>query len=546
MAEAPSGNGAPKVGPITSLPQYSAQVAARAADMQGKIDVISELSEAMVRQTQERDQFIPGTTETPESLLVKRQGQLEAQRQAQRVAQAADWENTAVILARDISTLAMQKRDLTAKIQQDASVSLFDDPLTAIANAFTLPWDQQALDATSQKLDAAASDMQKINAHVQQSAQTAEKIATQVTAESIASTSAAIANLFKTKEISARIDAAKQGAEGIQKLLAMDAAQADALIKITQERDREEARAQRNKVFELQVQEFNRKLKKDVAAEEGEEAMFRLANAALINDGKSPLSRDAFNITKRSSAAFIDQLVLKGLRIEMEGPQNATHGSSIQERFNWQGAINWQPKTPQQERVMLWQKNAREAGAVTGAAGTGKDKQLIAAAAAETTFKTTWDQEQRVIQEGSPFKAPAWEVIAKNSPSITSNPIWKKYIEPRLAADPNSMKSSINEAAVVESAAAAVLNKEVTSAQAAKFVKHIFDTAVNTNNRVHEFNKIANREQTKYGVSLGFGTAPIQLVKKVYDLTDPVQVEAAIQAKVVTELGLGLVPNLLR
>ena len=75
-------------------------------------------------------------------------------------------ENLMVMLGQDIRQQTMQSRELSAKIAQDSAVSLFDDPLTAIANAFTLPWDQQALEGVNTQIAATQKAMTNLHTHM--------------------------------------------------------------------------------------------------------------------------------------------------------------------------------------------------------------------------------------------------------------------------------------------------------------------------------------------------------------------------------------------
>jgi len=293
--------------------------------------------------------------------------------------------------------------------------------------------------------------------------------------------------------------------------------------------DMEENRKLRWAAHDRQMQVFNNQLSKIKDEKDAEATLLRLANNALRAEGKGELDITRFKLYKASSAALLDTLVRKGLDLEINGRENFSHGPTIDERFNYQVATGWKPdpNKPQQDTVMLWQLEARNTAAV-GATGTGKEKSLAASRSAEVVFKDKWALEQKQIGEGSPFRAPAYEVFMKNSPQIVSNPIWQKYIAPTLT-DPTSMKQAVNEKVVLDAAVQAVLTKEMTSAQAAQFVKSVFTTSVNLNNNLYEFKKLTDREQTAYGVRLKTGNL---MFGNVYNLVDETDITRALANQV--------------
>ena len=494
-------------------------------ERQAQAHYIRNESTEMVAAADSRSQFIPGTQETPVTLLAKQNAQLESQQKKQEIKKATDFDNLAITLGQDLASLAYEQRGLTDKIKKDSAVSLFDDPLLALANAFTLPWDEQALRGVTNKIDVTNKAMTAINTHVQNSAKTVDATEEAITAAGVADTATAIENLFKYKGAKARIDAAQLQGHAIEQILRMDSVAADAYMKNRQMADMDENRRLRWAQHERQMKVFDSQMEKIKDEKEAEATLLRLANNALRAEDKGELDITRFKLYKASSAALLDTLVRKGLDLEINGRENFSHGPTIDERFNYQAATGWKPdpNKPQQEKVMLWQLEARNAAAV-GATGTGKEKTLAASRSAEVVFKDKWKQEQNQIDEGSPFRAPAYEVFMKNSPQIVSNPVWQKYIAPTLT-DPTSMKQAVNEKLVVDSAVEAVLNKEITSAQATQFVKGVFTTSAALNNRLYDFKKLTDREQTAYGVRLKTGN---MFTGKSYNLMDETQITAAI------------------
>lgn len=513
------------------IQQYQKKISEGQIGLSGLLETIRVQSEAAVAAATAPDQLIPGTTKTKEVVLAEANAKLETQNKVAKIAQAANFDELAITLGQDLAMLASRQRELTSKIMEDSSVSLFDDPLTALANAFTLPWDKQALAGVEEKLAVTKKSMDAVNSHVQQSAKTADMIEQSLTADGVASVSRALDNVFAGKAAAARLEAAKTNADGIKSALELDARGAQAYLQQVQLRNSEEDRAMARERHGLAVKEYNIRLQKldDEKAAEG--IQLSLANAALVAEGKNPLDISRFKMFKASSADFLDSLIRKGMQLQVDGRQNYSHGATIGDRFQWQSTIGWKPELPQQETIMRWQLEARNA-AVAGAAGSGKDKTMQAAANADATFANRFKTEQMAIGEGSPFKAASWKVFDTRAPHIAANPVWQKYIKP-LIADDRTASQSVDEKTVIEAAVSAVANKDVSSAQAALFVKQLFTQAVALNNEALQLKKISGYSQERYGVSLSTG---FSLGSQSYDLTDQVQVTQAITRELVRKM----------
>jgi len=482
--------------------------------------------------------FIPGTSETPATLLAKQHARLDSQEQKQKIKEGAKFDELSILLGQDLAKLAAQHRELTTKIQEDSAVSLFDDPLLALANAFTLPWDIQARQGILQKVEITEKVMGTINSHIQQSSKTVDSVEKTVTAKGIAETSEAIKNMFIRKSAEAQVESAKLRSTAIDDVLKMSSLQADAYVKrISLDRQaRDEARQIRNdakndarqeRVESRQEVEHKSRMKaadyqlsKIADEREADATKFKLANDALLAEGKNPLNVTSYKTFKGQNAVYLDQLVNRGLQIMVSGRDQYSHGETIVERQVWRDTINYIPALPQQESVLDMQLAALNQAAV-GASGAGKDKKIISANA-DVIFKADWIKKQSNIREGSPFKAPAYQVFTDHSPDIARNPIWAKYIAPTLVDDV-SKRASISEEKIMVAAASAVLNKEVTSAEAAEFVAGIFNKSIAINNTLYDFERLAGRKQTKYGVRLNAGMS-----SDMYELTDKTSITAAL------------------
>lgn len=530
------------------------QAALRQAEGQLKIESLLSTITAESQKIMEASQgpsIIPGTGgKTPGMLMQEQQAKLQAQTQVQNVAAAADWENMAVNQGQELASLYDQKKQVTSKIVQDASVSFFDDPLTAIANAFTLPWDEQKLDAISQRETELTKTMNAAHSHVQQSAVTADKIKSDVTQATLAEQATALENWQRQIAAQARIDSAKTGADVIAKSLAMDKDALHLYMQEVQLRNSEEQMAMARRREERQMQLLDKQLGEVKDKEEAEATYMQFINEALVAEGKNPLGIKDFKYYKQTSADYLDTLARKGIEIRANGSQGYTYGAKIEDRFKFMSTVGWTPKTKQQESVVLMQADAAKKvdPRIT-------DKKLIAEEANKVFYKE-FREAQNDIREGSPFSAPSFSVYANTK--LASHPVWQKYIAPTLTdtnastpMTPEFIRSSISKA---------VKDKTVTSAQAAEFAQSVFEQAVIINNTAHKFKQIAGQEQTKYGVRMDMGESPANALRsnllnivtgfrapppsfsgftknvKAFDATDKTQWEALIARDIASEL----------
>lgn len=478
--------------------EASVRQAEQEAAVQGILDTITQSSQEMMAASQ-GPQILPGTGgETVGSLLQKRQGDLQAQRMTQKVAQATDWENLAVVLGQDISQLAHQQRAVTQKIMEDSAVSFWDSPADALINAFTLPWDQQALEGINTKLDTTKKMMDAAHSHVQQSAKTADVIATRITEASLAEVATAAEALQVRTAAEARLQAAKTGADGIKFAMEMDKNQLDLYLKQKNLEQSEEqmAMARRREARQMQILDKQLAEIKDKEALDGEH--LRFVNAALIQEGKNPLDIKTFKTYKGVSAKLLEDLTKKGMELAINGTGNYSHGNTIEDRFAWQRTVGWTPKTEQQTSVMLMQQQA-----VRAAADATNNKSMIPVNA-NAMFKKQFTEGQGDIREGSPFMAPSFKVLS--SAKIAANPIWQKYIAPTITEA--TANTPVTPQLIANTVAQAVANREITSAQAAEFGAAVFQQAIAINNEVHQFKRIAGADQTKYGARIKVGVNP--------------------------------------
>lgn len=479
--------------------EASVKMAEQQSQMQGLLDTITAASKEMA-DAASKPQFIPGAGgETAASLIQKRQGELQAQQMTQKVAAATDWENLSVILGQDIASLAHQQRQLTTKIMQDSAVSLWDDPITAIANAFTLPWDQQALDGIDTKLKTTTAMLNAAHGHVQQSAKSADAIATKITDASLADVATAAESLQIQTAAKARLEAAKTGADVLNTAMQMDTRQLDLYLKNRQMQQQDEQMELARKRESRQMQILDIQLKEIKDKELAEKEHLKFVNDALVAEGRNPIDVKTFKVYKQSSAKLLEDLTAQGMKLAINGTAGYSHGSTIEDRFKWQNTIGWKPdpRIPQQETIMLMQN-----AAVKAAAEATTNKSMIPVNANQL-FAKNFKEAQDDIREGSPFMAPSFSVIG--SSRVGQHPIWQKYIAPTL--DQNTSKNPVTPQFIANAVSQAVANRELPVSDAAQFASDVFKQAVAINNTAIEMKKIAGMEQTKYGAKVKVGMA---------------------------------------
>lgn len=479
--------------------EIARQSAEQYQQLQGVQDVMGQLGEQMAAAAQ-GPQVVNQQGQTATELLQERQAELKKQQALRDVAVATNWDELKITLGQDISQLAAQSREISAKIAKDSSVSLFDDPLLAIANAFTLPWDQQNLNAVNQQLEVTSKLSSAAHAHVTQAAAVEDKIKQTVTAESLAETATALANLQKMTELQTRFKAEELRSKTIVGALTANRQQLDIYHTVkTEERAEKQfqlAQARESRLVEmakLQLQEV-----KDAKAAEAKHLEY--VNLALFSEGKAPITDIVtFKTYKQSAGKMLEELTTRGMKVAINGFEGATQGNTIEERLKWQDAIGWKPQTPQQEKVMVMQEKARKAA--VEAAG-GKSMMGATAATGDAAFKKQFFEAQKdPITEGSPFEAPSYAVYEAAPNHISNSPIWREYVVAGMKEE--DKKRAVNPQQIADAVKRAMLDGKISSSEAAAFSADVFRRAAAVNNEVHQFSKITGGyKQENYGASI--------------------------------------------
>ena len=142
-------------------------------------------------QASQQSVAIGGRLVSPESVRLDNAKQLQAAAAVNGIAAAAGYSpETSVdiraILLGDMRDNAMRMREVSDQLAADKSVSLFDDPLQAIINGFTIPWDEQKLQGMAVKQTSLNTSLTDITSGVTNAAASSKAIAAMVTKEQAA------------------------------------------------------------------------------------------------------------------------------------------------------------------------------------------------------------------------------------------------------------------------------------------------------------------------------------------------------------------------
>lgn len=182
---------------------------------------------------------IAGTTETPESILARDTGQLAMEHQVQKLSVEAGFNqdmaiDIRAIMLRDIRDTGLAVRDATQRLQEQKSVSLFDDPLEAIVNAFVIPWTEQELDGYQKRQAAAKKTLDDITGGVTNSATAEKAIQSSVTAASIANRYDALQGMLRNQQRKIGVESLQNNVQAVDFAMRADHYQTDLSFKLNQ------------------------------------------------------------------------------------------------------------------------------------------------------------------------------------------------------------------------------------------------------------------------------------------------------------------------
>lgn len=498
-------------------------------------------------------QVLPDTGgQTAEGLLQKKAAELEAQNNTQKIAKAANIFPALEKAAEDIARLSELQSQKIKELEDTQNHTGFFD---YVADAWKAPGAKYAVDTVTASLNARKEAAAALNNLVQQSAVTANTVATAVTADTIATTREALGNLNERLQANARIEAARNGIDAINASLNLNDRQLKAYEaqRNMQRQDAADARAEA--MHQLSVERETRlnetaKMQYDAFMEskQSDEMMYNVFSAGVKESGQIPIDKTKFSILAKASPEYVKQMVTHGLKVIQTPPDPITgarpiisFGPTIKEREEFRNAAGVTPNTPQAQRAISMQYDAYEkARKIAGST----DKNAIEGTA-EKQFKIDFETEQKNIRPGSMFEAPANEVIERSA-FAKSNPIWNEIIKPIYTAA-GASKSAVDPQLVFDALGNASDKKLITTSQAAQFYSKLFNQVIHSNNAIHQFRKWTGMEQTRFGVNLKLGasTGSIAPMIGTASLRESLAIDAATEAEVQQALGLRIRNKLL-
>ena len=452
---------------------------------------------------------IAGTLETPETILFRDTEQLKADFLKSNAAAAAGMSpDTAVnvmdIMLRDIRDTGLQMREVSDRLAADKSVSLFDDPLTAIMNAFTIPWTEQELKGLSEKQVNRKKTLDDLTSGVTNTAASAEAVKAKLNAagiadrqRAIAANAAAEAKTFERAGIQANIG-------GVQAAMTATKNTLDLSITYNNWINGEETRAFQRLQREIIIEEKTARLKatKDVVLAESQ--MLKYANLALEKDGLpqfTSVGQLKSRIVTAKEKERIDDLINRGMLLEDPNSMTArsySHGTSPRQIVEFQNRNKIAPNSPDQSTLMQTVRDALLAGDQAGKSTEDKDLQ-----AGKILKKKLTDLETVKKDDNSnPFRAPTFGTMAM-APSVNTNPVFQKIIAP-LITEGNKNQSAHPEI-IGAMVAKAVSDRLVSPNQAASFLTYFYTQAALINNENTQVQKLTGYRQSAFKADVEAG-----------------------------------------
>lgn len=440
-----------------------------------------------------------GRSETVASAKVRLQADLEAQQAKNRAADAVDFNALSISLLDETKALVSQQRELGAKIAREASVSFFDDPATALANAFTIPWDQQALSATTQRLALVNAASESVNAQLTRFSDTTDRLKQSLTQGSIDSLTAGIAAEQRTKALRAHNIALSIDAQGIEATARMShqalaerqaaytvVAQAEQQQYMRDQRqamleEREEARKNkdRNKALILEEIEFV----KDVMREDG----------ILDSSGALRFNDEVIQSGLERKEPFFTVLRDRGYVKRYQG--RAAHGESPVDRISAWQVTGYSGQNDVQDTLMALNVAAQNATA------DEKDR-ILRGQAAQQKLVAQLDRYSEDVGSGdsrNPLHLPSYGYMATAS-VLVRNPAYRLVQD--LATDEKFSQQATNPTTVYQRLLSGIAARKIGSEDAVAFLTDMGRVARDYNASVGRVYQLTGWDQKKVGVNV--------------------------------------------
>ncbi len=434
-------------------------------------------------------------------VLTAQQGELAAQqRNALSMGQLKVDEIMAQLAPRLSATYeTLQKQD--AEITRKENISFWDNPFEFIAAQSTLDQDINTRNQTAANLNNDANMIKTVNDLAQESAATTLANKQTLTQASIEATARLASSAFKDKALDAKITAGAVDLNKIDMLAKINDRQLDNIIKGRQVLISEEQLGMQRASFaaeqnerKIRLAEFQKAKAKEGKEEEADLKMVEIYNIGARTLGKRPLQNvEEFKLMTRTPAskAMAEQLLDVGYQ-QMEN-KNPRIGATPADSANLLYSINGRlaPTQKKLETLLGSAVTQIKSGKVAGTGGQPLDlKNPVAVKdAMNRQVEATVKSFKRNVMEGKDniYAPPSINSVVETIPVIKNDPFFKKVIAPELAA---LGTKELDPQYLLQRAAKAVLNKEVTYVQALAGVDKLIQGAVETNNATVNYESV--------------------------------------------------------
>ena len=474
----------------------------------------------------EKAGYVSSSGVTAAAIETQQLAKLKAEQEIGNIRKATNWDTLAIEIGQDLGMLASKQRQQTVKLEQDKQVSLFDDPISAIINAFTIPWDEQALSATEERANVLKARMDAVNSHIQTSAKTAMETQQTITTAVIADTSARLAQIAAAQAAGARIEAGKTNAAAVQAAMISSAAQSQVYMQKVKLENDEETRKLQREAASRATQLFNRQMQEYKDKEQSRRIELGLINLALSSEGAPAIDEMGFERLKFGKGSAVQALREKGFLLSIN--EKVTDGDTVPERLAYRDLIGITPTSKVQADLIKMQ---REAFVEAGEKTVNRNPQQIAQNA------TLFFNERLKIYHNSinpqdqsnPYIAPAYGTL-NTTPAVGQNPLWKKYILPTITNE--NARLPVDATRIFDAATKAIEAGDADINSAAAFVTGVFNKSVELNNVTHRLYKLTGSDQISYNTKVDVGTLGMNRLRvNTVDITDVKNKLAVIVSK---------------
>jgi hypothetical protein len=469
-----------------SAHDIGAKNVAAAAQAQEQYNLLGSLTNDIAS----RQGTLGNTTMTPAMVMTENLFKLGVEDKMQALAAAAGKSTDATI---DIGAILLSDiRDQTYKILQTSkevedmkSVSLFDDPLTAIMNAFKLPWAQQKLESMQDHQKASVASLTDISAGLTNSAVAEKAVARTMTQADILEQNTALQGMLKNQRDNILISGSERKIAGIT--FAMNASSQELArqhMLFNAQNTEESQQLQRENAARMRTQFDWQKLEK---ADETSALTAKLGyiNSALRRTGAPPII-DVSDLKRRykmspASAKFLDDLTDKGMLLSMPNGEltysDGEPGNAQSYITNW-SVLNKPATTQDQLQYQQIMRDAAEYDKIHAKTGQGtKGNDYI---------KTFFDEHYNTVKKddgSNPNRAMTFATAADRA-ARTTDPVFKSVFRDAIApfiTDANKSQSAHPDI-VGPLVVSAVQQGKITPNQGAMFLADFYKASVSIAN----------------------------------------------------------------